>query len=151
MESGAVGLDDHALLRPDEVGADHRPSIREIDPPVDEWVRQAEPAGDREHRLLELALGGRAADVVLVEQRPDTFCARAAPVALDLILDLGEVEHLEDLSLVEGALERSAVDDLRQVEQRPGDRRARDAVDGRDVGWRERGRAMDVDAGAFAM
>jgi hypothetical protein len=40
-------------------------------------------------------------------------------VAVELVLDRDEVEHVEDLGLVERPLHRPADDDLGEIEQRP--------------------------------
>jgi hypothetical protein len=63
----AVGLDDHALLAPEEVHADRQSPVREIEPLLDLGRGQGAPAAERKKALLDLALGRGGADVVLLE------------------------------------------------------------------------------------
>ena len=67
-------------------------------------------------------------------------------IAGELVLDRVEIEHLEDLSLIEGTLEAATVDDVGEVQEGTGDGGARDVVHDGAVVASERLRAMDVDA-----
>ena len=59
-------------------------------------------------------------------------------VAFELAVEVGAVEDLLDLGLLDRPFERAATDDARKVEQRAGHGGARDAVDGGDVVGRQR-------------
>jgi hypothetical protein len=142
----AVGLEDHALLPPDEVDPDRRPAIREHQKLVGFRVGNPEGPRDRQEKLLVLAPGGGRADVVLGQDLPNRLGAGPRRVAGELVVDGAEVERLEDLGLVEGPFELAVGDDFCQVEERAGDGRDRDVVDRGYVGWRERGRAVNLDA-----
>jgi hypothetical protein len=86
VHPAAVGLDDHPLFVPDEVGPDHRLAVSQIDPSVDIRRRQTQLADDREERFLKLALGQRAADVVLVEHLFGATGRWTCAVARELVL-----------------------------------------------------------------
>jgi len=66
---------------------------------------------------------------VLVEDRAQELRGAGSAVALDLSGEGAGVQSLEDLRLIERALERAAADDRGEIEQGPGDRRTRDPVD----------------------
>jgi len=107
--------------------------------------RQPGSAEQRDQEVLEHAVGWRAADVVLGEQRLDLRDRRTGGIALELIVDCCEVEDLHLLGLVEGTLELAAGEHLGQVEPRPRHARARDRIDDAEILWREGCRAVDVD------
>jgi hypothetical protein len=150
VEFVSVSLDDHPLLKPDEVGPDHRLAIVEIDPSADLRRGESQAAAQGQECLLEFALRRRASDVVLLEQLLDFPGAGARAVASKLVLDRVEVEYFERLRLVEGSLERSTLDHLGEVQQRPRDGRAGDSVFDGDIGCGQGGRTVDVDAVVLA-
>jgi hypothetical protein len=129
----AIGLDDHPLLAPEEVGSDHRPAVTEIKPLLDLRVGYADTAGEREHSLLELVPRRRAPRQVFGEHRLQNRGRPARGVVLDLIPEPREVEDLEDRRLVEGALDAAAVQQLGEIEQRSGDGGARNSLREHDV------------------
>jgi hypothetical protein len=64
----------------------------------------------------------------------------------ELVFERVEVEDLQHLGLVEGALDRAAADDGGEVERCAGDGGDGDAADTGDVGWDQGGGAVKVDA-----
>jgi hypothetical protein len=146
----AVGLDSDAPVRPSEVDANRWATVVEHDELVGVRIGDAERPGDRQKRLLVLAPRRRLADVVLGEDSAARAGAGVGRVAVELILDGGEVEHIGDLGLVERALETAPGDDGADVEKGASDRRARDVVDDGDVCGGQRGRAVDRDARVLA-
>jgi hypothetical protein len=142
----AVGLDHDALLAPEEVRANGRSTVRQREPLLDLGLRQAERAAEREKPLLELAFGRRRPDVMLLEHPHHLPGRGPRRIAGELVLDRAEIEHFEDLSLVEGTLEAATVDDIGEVQERAGDGRAGDVVRDGAVVSNERPRAMEVNA-----
>ena len=150
MPLAAVSLEDHTLLPPDEVHADRRLAVVEHEQLVGLRIGDAKGPRDRKQKLLVLAPGGRPADVVLGQHQFDRLGAGAGRIAGELVVDGFQVEQLEDVRLVEGALQLAQRADLGQVQEGAGDGSDRDVVDDGYVGWAEGGRAVDFDAGVLA-
>src|SRR5215211_7796143 len=144
LELPAVELGHPALLRPQRVDDE----LAERD--VDRGQGDAVAAAERQEDCLERRPGVDQRRPPVLEQRPEHPEAAPAVTARADRLDRGQVEKPEPLGLVEAPLDLARPDDLRQVEQGPGDGRYRDAlVDGAVVGV-QGAHAVDVDAGAGA-
>jgi hypothetical protein len=128
VRAATVGLDDHPLGGPCEVGADRGFTIGQDDPVVDFWLGEAGGAGEFEEAIFEFVPGWGAARVVLIENGAQASGATSRRVSLDLILERAQVEHLEDLRLVQGALDAAPVDHLGDVELCAWHRRAGDVL-----------------------
>jgi hypothetical protein len=125
----AVGLDHDPPVGPGEVGLDRGLAVAGVDPELDLRVGEAEGTGEGQEGFLEVVLGRGAPDVVVLEDVADPLGAGASWVAGELVIDLVQVKALNDLGLVEGALELALVDEFGQVEQGAGDRGHGDVVD----------------------
>jgi hypothetical protein len=108
----SVGLNDHPLPAPEEIGPDRRFSVPEVDPLVDSRIRYAEPAAQSQESLLERAGRHRASDVMLFKNFSDPASGRPRRVACELILDGPQVEDFRDVGLVKRSLELAAIDDV---------------------------------------
>jgi hypothetical protein len=129
----AVGFDRDAFASPHEVGSDRGLAVVGVDPRIDLRLGQVGGADQREEALLDVRPGRGLTDVVGVEHRLEAPGAGAARMAGELVLDRRQVEDLQDLGLIAGALEGAAPDRGGEVDEGAGDGRAGDAAHDRDV------------------
>lgn len=135
MGSSAVGLDHRAQLGPVEIELDHRLAIAEVEPMVDPGLRHTPAAADREEGLLETVAGDVEADPELSRDTAEIADARPTGRDGDQLREAGEVEPT-GFGLVEGAAQSFGRQRGREIEQRAGERCARDGGSSRAVGQR---------------
>lgn len=114
--AAAVGLDDHALVGPEEV------DLVVSDQVVDERSREAVRVAEREEAGFEL----RARELVVaveVEHRGEGSASAVGAVQVEGGLDGGEIEELEDLRPLDGARQAVWLQERRGVQQGAGDGR----------------------------
>jgi hypothetical protein len=110
----AVGLDDEFRVLEEEV------DLPELDPRVDERGWQAAVAAQREEALFESRLRRGGAGVVGLQSCPQSARSAVAGVGSGEGIEGGIVGQLADLRLVERPLERAALQDGGEVEERAG-------------------------------
>src|SRR5205085_4081042 len=96
---------------------------------VDFGSPDARAVQQREGSLLELEARERRADRVLAQHGPQLRTAATTARASKDVLDATQIEELLHLGLVARALQFAAGDDAGEVQQRPRDRGAGNAVD----------------------
>ena len=145
MKPEPIGLERDTLRAPQEVDLDRRLAVGQHQPDVDLGLRDPGRAAQREEPLLELVPGDRLTRVVPGHHRAHAGRGLARGVPLELILERLQVEHVEDLGLVERLLHAAAVDHAGQVELGPGHGGAGDVLGRRRVVGLECGRAVHVE------
>ncbi len=116
------------------------------DPRVDLGSREVAHAAQREKALLELLACERAPRAQVGEDLGEPVGAAPAAGPRQHIVDGPQIEHPEDFRLLASPLEPAPIEDRREVEQRPRDARAADAVDRFDVAGKQRRARVRVDA-----
>ena len=138
---GPVRLDDHARLRPPEVG--NQPAPVQVERDVDVRVGEAAAEHQVEHDVLEFAARRRRSCRDDAGEQPRA----AAPVEpIQHGADLPGGHLVPGLGLADGATQRPLVQHCGEVEQRPHRRRDGDAAEPRDVARAKQAGAMGVDS-----
>ena len=141
-----VGLDDRALVAPDEVGSECRPILVGDDPHVDLGVGDAGGRAGGVHQLFQVRPGDGGAGFVLFADLAQRFGTRRFRMPGQEGVDGGGVQYSAHLGLIDGPFNTPAREHSGEVEDRAGDGGTRDAVHDRDVkGRSERSRAVDLD------
>jgi hypothetical protein len=123
----AVGLDDELVRRPEEV--DLEPGAgQDLHVRVRHGLRHAGVGAEREEPALELLAREGCAEQLVAEDAAQRADAARAVDAGQHRGDGRDVEHLEPIGLLDRPLERRRPHDAGEVDERPGDRRARDAI-----------------------
>jgi hypothetical protein len=141
MELEAVELHDQPPVEP------HRVHLVSGDVEIHDRRRKPGLVTEVEKIPLELRPGRRRAVTVAVEHAPQRSQRMAPATALHQPLDRGHVEQPQALCLLEGAREAALIDDLGEVEQRPGDGGHRDAVEHGALTGMQRAHQVHVDVG----
>ncbi len=145
MERAAVGFDHQALRPPEEVGL-VGPAVSG-DPGVHGGRRNAGVSYEGEEELFELAVGkGRLGKGG--EQAPEHTGAAPRSRPLQRVLDGHQVEEAKHLRLINRPLDDALGLRVAQVDERPRDGRAGDAVHVGVVRCSEGGAGVDPDAGS---
>jgi len=127
VPGSAVGLDDEALVAPEEVDLERLGSGGDIG--VDLGPGEALLAAEREEALLHSLVWQRPLEVTGIgEDLTELLRAAAAVGPPEHILDGLEIEQLHRHGLVHSTVERIEGDDVGKVEQGAGDGGARNAV-----------------------
>jgi hypothetical protein len=121
----AVGRHHEALLGPEEIDLELLAVDR--DPFVYGRLGKRGVPAELQEALLERTVGQRGPGQ-LTEHLPQDAGPAPRPRALQHLLHRTQVEDLEDLRLLDGALHLPAVHYIAQVDERPGHRGAGDAV-----------------------
>jgi hypothetical protein len=147
VERMAVELDGEAVAVPDGV------DLEALDRGVHRWTGEVRVLDQGQKGILEEgARDGRAVRGELVEGvgQPGVAGAMAATRALERSLDGRHVQLALTVRLTEGLAQVPRFDQLREVDDRPRDRRHRDAAAGRDVFSVEDAPGVDDDPGDAA-
>jgi hypothetical protein len=123
-----VGLYDQPSDRPAEIGDVLQDGC------LADRLGQPGAADDREHQLAEPVVRDGRSGGIARDDGAELRGARARRALVEDALDLGDVEDLEDLGLVERALDAAQRQHRAEVEERASHRRDAQAVDVRDVG-----------------
>jgi hypothetical protein len=141
----AIGLDDHPLGAPDEIGADHRIAVAEVEPLLNLRIGQLRGTRHRQKPLLELVPGRGSAGKVLLECSSELRSLSALEIVVKLIVARSGVEHLEDRRLVERTLKSASADHAGEIEHRARHVGTGDPTDPHHVGRPQGHRSVDLD------
>ena len=122
----AVGFDDEVSIAPEEVRLDR--SAWERERAVDQGPRKLRALTVRKEVRLESIAGAGVEWLVVGEKRAEAGDPAAAPAAADHLLQGADVQQTLNLGLLQDIREAMGRQDASEIQERPGDGRARDPV-----------------------